>query len=69
MMGVIDMEALLLEIRDDVKQLRLGQTELLVNDGRKHERIKSLESTRKWAFGILGTIIAAAVIAVIGVFI
>ena len=56
------MEALLLEIRDDVKKL-------LISDGRKHERIKSLESTRKWAFGILGTIIAAAVIAVIGVFI
>ena len=58
------MEALLLEIRDDVKQLRVGQTELLVNDGRKHERIKSLESTRKWAFGIVGTIIAAVIIGV-----
>ena len=51
------MEALLIEIRDDVKSL-------LISDGRKHERIKSLESTRKWAFGILGTIIAAVIIGV-----
>ncbi len=51
------MEELLREIRDDVK-------ELLVSDGRKHERIKSLESTRKWAFSILGGVIIAVIVGV-----
>ena len=58
------MEEMIREIRDDVKELRRGMTEMSVSDGRKHERIKSLESTRKWAFGILGTIIAAVIIGV-----
>jgi hypothetical protein len=52
------MEEILKEIRDDVKTL-------LVSDGRKHERIKSLESTRKWVFGIIGTIVAAVVISAV----
>ena len=52
------MEALLKEIRDDVKTL-------LVSDGRKHERIKSLESTRKWVFGVLGIVTAAVIIGVL----
>ena len=52
------MEALLKEIRDDVK-------ELLVSDGRKHERLKSLESTRRWTFGIVATVIAAVIISVV----
>ncbi len=58
------MEELLKEIRDNVKKLNNGMTELLVSDGRKHERIKSLESTRKWAFSILGGIIIAVIVGV-----
>jgi len=58
------MEELLREIRDDVKELRKGMTEMSVSDGRKHERIKSLESTRRWAFSILGGIIIAVIVGV-----
>ena len=52
------MEEILKEIRDDVKTL-------LVSDGRKDERLKSLERTRTWIFGILGTVAAAIVISTI----
>ena len=55
------MEALLKEIRDDVK-------ELLVSDGRKHERLKSLESFRRWFVVIIGTVFAALIIsALVGI--
>ncbi len=40
-------------------------TALLVSDGRKHERIKSLESTRKWALGILAVVLSAVIVGVI----
>ena len=63
------MEETLKRISKVVDKISEDVTQLLVSDGRKHERIKSLESTRKWAFGILGTIIAASVLAVIGAFI
>ena len=52
------MEEILKEIRDDVKLL-------LVSDGRKHERIKSLESTRKWVFGIVAVVLSAIIVSVI----
>ena len=52
------MEEILREIRDDVKSL-------LVSDGRKHERIKSLEDSRRTALkiviGVFLIIIAAGV--------
>ncbi len=58
------MEEMVREIRDAVEKLGDGMTELLVSDGRKHERIKSLESTRKWAFSILGGVIIAVIVGV-----
>ena len=60
----VDMEETLKRISKVVDKISEDVTQLLVSDGRKHERIKSLESTRKWTFGILGTIIAAVVIGV-----
>ena len=59
------MKELLEEIRDDVKKTREDVTTLLVKDGRKDERIKSLELTRKWMFGIFGTVITAFLISAI----
>lgn len=57
------MEELLKQINDKVDKIGTNVTELLVSDGRKHERIKSLENTRKWILGILGTVTAAVLIA------
>ena len=56
------MQEILKQISEDVRKTRDDVTELLVSDGRKHERIKSLESSRKWIGVILGAIIAAVVI-------
>ncbi len=58
------MKELLEEIRDNVEKLNDGMTELLISDGRKHERIKSLEFTRKWTFNILGGVIIAVIVGV-----
>jgi hypothetical protein len=44
-----------------VDKISCDVTELLVSDGRKHERLKSLESSRRWACGIIGTVIAAII--------
>jgi hypothetical protein len=59
------MEALIKEIREDVRETRKDVKALIENQGRNHERIRSLESFRKWIFGILGTVIAAVIITVI----
>ncbi len=58
------MEETIRRISEVVDKISEDVTQLLVSDGRKHERIKSLESTRRWGFTILGTIIAAVIIGV-----
>jgi hypothetical protein len=59
------MEETLRRINKVVDKISEDVTELLVSDGRKHERIKSLEYSRKWASIILGTVIAAIIIGVL----
>jgi hypothetical protein len=59
------MEETLIRINKVVDKISEDVTELLVSDGRKHERLKSLESSRKWAFGILATITATVAAAAI----
>ena len=58
------MEETLKRINDVVDKISEDVTKLLVSDGRKHERIKSLESTRKWTFTIVGSVIVAVIVGV-----
>jgi hypothetical protein len=59
------MEETLIRINKVVDKISEDVTELLVSDGRKHERLKSLESSRKWAVGIIATITATVAAAAI----
>jgi hypothetical protein len=59
------MEDRLKEILDTVKDISKDTKALAINEGRNHERLKSLEATRKWSLGILGTVIAAVIIGVL----
>jgi hypothetical protein len=59
------MEERLKEILDTVKDISKDTKALAINEGRNHERIKSLESSRKWAVGIIATITATVAAAAI----
>jgi protoheme ferro-lyase len=59
------MEDRLKEILETVKDISKDTKALAINEGRNHERLKSLEATRKWVSVIFSTVIAAVIIGVL----